>query len=92
MCLSRLLFGSLDDEPECTVLGDAEDQEVRGKLNENDKGLVINYGEGRLQNEKITGPKLFVPPSQPPHQDSIKPFAPPILKSGNLLRPPFNMV
>ena len=29
MCLSRFLFGSLDDEPECTVLGDAEDQEVR---------------------------------------------------------------
>ena len=41
------------------------------------KGLVINYGEGGgggggLQNEKITGPKLF---------------APPLLKSGNFLQP-----
>ena len=27
-----------------------------------DKGLVINYGEGGLQNGKILGPKLFVSP------------------------------
>ena len=26
------------------------------------KGLVINYGEGGLQNGKIAGPKLFAPP------------------------------
>ena len=26
------------------------------------KGLVINYGEGGLQNGKIASPKLFAPP------------------------------
>ena len=26
------------------------------------KRLVINYGEGGLQHEKIVGPKLFAPP------------------------------
>ena len=26
------------------------------------RGMVINYGEGGLQNGKIAGPKLFVPP------------------------------
>ena len=43
------------------------------------KGLVINYGEGGLQNGKIAGPKLFAPPPQ----DRVKPFVPPLLKSGN---------
>ena len=41
------------------------------------KGLVINCGEGGLQNGKITGPKLFAPP--------------PLLKSGNFSCPPYNM-
>ena len=26
------------------------------------KELVVNYGEGGLQNGKIVGPKLFTPP------------------------------
>ena len=39
-----------------------------------DKGLVINYGEGGgIQNRKIAGPKLFVPP---PPQDRVQLFAP----------------
>ena len=49
-----------------------------------DKGLVIKYGEGGLQNGKIAGPKLFAPPPQ----DRVKLFAPPLLKSGNFMRPP----
>ena len=48
------------------------------------KGLVINYGEGGLQNGKIAGPKLFAPPPQ----DRVKLFAPPLLKCGNFTRPP----
>ena len=56
------------------------------------KGLVINYGEGGgLQNGKIAGPKLFAPPPPPPPQDRVKLFAPPLLKSGNFLRFPYNM-
>ena len=54
------------------------------------KGLVINYGEGGLQNGKIAGAKLFAPP--PPPQDRVKLFAPPLLDSGNFSRPPtYNM-
>ena len=37
------------------------------------KGLVINYGEGGLQNGKTAGAKLFAPPPQ----DRVKLFAPP---------------
>ena len=37
------------------------------------KGLVINYGEGGLQNGKIAGPKLFAPPPQ----DGVKLYMPP---------------
>ena len=51
------------------------------------KGLVINYGEGGLQNGKIAGPKLVPPPPQ----DRVKLFAPPLLKSGNFSRLPYNM-
>ena len=41
------------------------------------KGLVINYGEGGLQNG---GSKTFC---APPPQDRVKPFVPPpLLKSG----------
>ena len=43
-------------------------------------------GKGGLQNGKIAGPKLFAPP-----QDRVKLFAPPLLKSGNFLCPPYNM-
>ena len=51
------------------------------------KGLVINYGEGGLQNGKIVGPKLFAPPPQ----DRVKLFAPPLLKSGNFSCPLYKM-
>ena len=44
-------------------------------------------GRGGLQNGKIAGPKLFAPPPQ----DRVKLFAPPLLKSGNFTRPPYNM-
>ena len=44
-------------------------------------------GRGGLQNGKIAGPKLFVPPPQ----DRVKLLAPPLLKSGNFTRPPYNM-
>ena len=44
-------------------------------------------GRGGLQNGKIAGPKLFAPPPQ----DRVKLFAPPLLKSGNFSRPPYNM-
>ena len=44
-------------------------------------------GRGGLQNGKIAGPKLFAPPPQ----DRVKVFAPPLLKSGNFTRPPYNM-
>ena len=40
-------------------------------------------GRGGLQNGKIAGPKLFAPP--PPSL-----FAPPLSKSGNFSRPPYN--
>ena len=53
------------------------------------KGPVMNYGEGGLQNGKISGLKRFAPP--PPPQDRVKLFAPPpppLLKGGNFLRPP----
>ena len=49
------------------------------------KGLVINYGEGGLQNGKIAGPKLFAPP---PPQDRVKLFAPPPFKEWKLNAPP----
>ena len=42
---------------------------------------------GGLQNGKIAGPKLFAPPPQ----DRVKLFAPPLLKSANFTRPPYNM-
>ena len=54
---------------------------------EKGKGLVINYGEGGLQNGKIAGPKLFAPPPQ----DKVKLFTPPLLKSGNFSCLPYNM-
>ena len=41
-------------------------------ISETFKGLVINYGEGGLQNGKIAGPKLFAP------QDRVKLFVPPL--------------
>ena len=44
-------------------------------------------GRGGLQNGKIAGPKLFAPPPQ----DRVKLFAPPLFKSGNFTRPPYNM-
>ena len=44
-------------------------------------------GRGGLQNGKIAGPKRFAPPPQ----DRVKLFAPPLLKSGNLTCPPYNM-
>ena len=44
-------------------------------------------GRGGLQNGKIAGLKLFAPPPQ----DRVKLFAPPLLKSGNFTRPPYNM-
>ena len=44
-------------------------------------------GRGELQNGKIAGPKLFVPPPQ----DRVKLFTPPLLKSGNFSCPPYNM-
>ena len=44
-------------------------------------------GRGGLQNGKIAGPKLFAPPPQ----DRVKLFAPPLLKSGNISCPPYNM-
>ena len=47
------------------------------------KRLVINYGRG-LQNGKIAGRKLFVPPPQ----DRVKLVTPPFLKGGNFLHPP----
>ena len=47
-------------------------------------GLVINNGQGRLQNRKIAGPKLC---ARPP-QDRVKLFTHPLLKSGNVLHPP----
>ena len=47
----------------------------------NNKGLVINYGEGGLQNGKIAGLKLFAPP---PPQDRVKLFAPPLFKEWEL--------
>ena len=51
------------------------------------KGLVINYGEGGLQNGKIAGRKLFAPPPPPSRQG--KTFCtPPLLKRGNFSRPP----
>ena len=46
-------------------------------------------GRGGLQNGKIAGPKPFAPP--PPHQDRVKLFTPPLLKSGNFSCPPYNM-
>ena len=49
----------------------------------NPKGLVINYGEGGLQNGKIASLKLFAP-----IQDRVKPFTHTLLKSANCLRPP----
>ena len=48
--------------------------------------LVINYGEGMLQNGEIVGPKLFAPP--PPSQDKVELFSSPNLKGGYFLRPP----
>ena len=48
---------------------------------EDDKGLVINYGEGGATKWENAGPKLFAPPPQ----DRVKLFAPPLLKSGNFL-------
>ena len=44
-------------------------------------------GRGGLQNGKIAGPQLF---ATPPH-DRVKLFAPPLLKSGNFSRLPYNM-
>ena len=40
-----------------------------------DKGLVINYGEGGLQNGKIAGPKLFAhPPSRQGKTFCVPPY------------------
>ena len=44
-------------------------------------------GRGGLQNGKIAGPQLF---ATPPH-DRVKLFEPPLLKSGNFSRLPYNM-
>ena len=49
------------------------------------KGLVINYGEGGLQNGKIACPKLRPPPSR----QGKNLLRPPL--SGNFSRPPYNM-
>ena len=53
---------------------------ARGNLNIRDWSLIT--GRGGLQNGTIAGPKLFAPP---PPQDRVKHFAPPLLKSGNVL-------
>ena len=52
------------------------------------KGLVINYGEERATKWENLGSETFcIPP-----QDRVKLFARcPVFKSGNFLRPPFNM-
>ena len=55
------------------------------------KGLVINYGEGgggyKMGKSRVWN---FLCP--PPPQDRVNLLAPPLLKSGNFLRPPpFNM-
>ena len=47
------------------------------------KGLVINYGEGGLQNGKIAGPKLVPPPSR-----QGKTFCAPPFKEWKLFPPP----
>ena len=52
------------------------------------KGLVINYGEGGLQNGKIAGTKLLRPP--PPSRQG-KTFCVPPFKEWKLVAPPFNM-
>ena len=51
------------------------------------KGLVINYGEGGATKWENRGSETFCAPPQ----DKVKLFAPPLLKSGNLTRPPYNM-
>ena len=48
------------------------------------KGLVINYGEGGLQNGNIAGLKLFAPP--PSRQG--KTFCAPPFKGWKLFAPP----
>ena len=51
-----------------------------------DKGPVINYSEGVLQNGKNVGMKGFAPPTLMSRQG--KPFhAPTLLKGGNVLSP-----
>ena len=51
------------------------------------KGLVINYGEGGATKWEKRGSETFCAPPQ----DRVKLFAPPLLKSGNLSRLPYNM-
>ena len=51
------------------------------------KGLVINYGEGGATKWENRGSETFCAPPQ----DRVKLFAPPLLKSGNFSRPPYNM-
>ena len=51
-----------------------------------DWSLFTGRGGG-LQNGKIAGPKHFATPPQ----DRVKLFAPPLLKSGNFSRCPYNM-
>ena len=52
------------------------------------KGLVINYREGGASKWENRGSKTFC---APPPQDRVKLFAPPLLKGGNLLRPPISI-
>ena len=65
--------------------------EMLSKHRENKGNFVRDWslimGRGGLQNGKIAGLKLFAPPPQ----DRVKLFAPPLLKSRNFSRPPYNM-
>ena len=49
-------------------------------------GLVVNYGEGGLQNETIADPKLFAPPPQDRVKTCCAP--PPLFKLCKLFAPP----
>ena len=52
------------------------------------KGLVINYGEGGGYKMGKSRVRNFL---CPPPRDRVKLFSPPLLKSGNFSRPPYNM-
>ena len=73
------------------TLGTQRKDGVKGKQTEKKKQKLRDWslitGRGGLQNGKIAGPKLFAPPPQ----DRVKLFVPPLLKSGNFTRPPYNM-